>query len=58
MKLAMRLTMKGLIRALQGRAHDLAEDLERRQIRNGPERLVRPTRASVTRGGTDGVRRD
>lgn len=58
MKLSVKLTMQGLIRALRARAHDLAEDVERGQVEARPKRPARPARPRASRGGGDGIRRD
>ena len=55
MKLTVRLTMEGLIRALKGRAHDLAEALEQGQARQRRAKPVR--RRAGQRGGAHGIRR-
>lgn len=55
MKLSVRLTMQGLIRALQGRGHDLAEALEGRRGRSAL--AGRQPRPPKRRGGKNGVGR-
>jgi len=55
LKLAVRLTMQGLIRALRAKAHDLAEDIEQGQAEARPQR---PARQRESRGEVNGVRRD
>ncbi|WP_158553215.1 MULTISPECIES: hypothetical protein [Mesorhizobium] len=55
MKLAVKLTMQGLIRALRAKAHDLAEDLEQGQADARPQR---PARQRESRGDVNGIRRD
>lgn len=54
MKLGVKLTLQGLIRALQVRVHDLAEDLEQGQA---APRQGRPEQRRLTRGGADDIRR-
>ncbi|MGC4025154.1 MAG: hypothetical protein QM744_08350 [Mesorhizobium sp.] len=55
MKLAVKLTIQGLIRALRAKAHDLAEDLEQGQAEARPQRQARQRES---RGEVNGIRRD
>ncbi|MCO5063119.1 MAG: hypothetical protein M9924_01755 [Rhizobiaceae bacterium] len=57
MKLAAKLTVQGLIRALRARVHGLAEDVERGQVRAGAKKAVRPGNPRTGKGENDGVRR-
>ncbi|MBX3597052.1 MAG: hypothetical protein KF874_05705 [Rhizobiaceae bacterium] len=50
MKLSVKLTMQGLIRALRGYGHDLAEDIEQGQVQVKPQKRER----AAARGGADG----
>lgn len=57
MKLAARLTMEGLIRALRAKGHDIADAVEHRRRRPDavqPRAARKPKRMT---GGTDGVGR-
>jgi len=55
LKLSVKLTMQGLIRALRAKAHDLAEDIEQGQAEARPQK---PARKREGRGGVNGIRRD
>lgn len=55
MKLSVKLTMQGLIRALQGRGHDLAEEVERGRR---PVAIGRPApRPARVKGGRNAIGR-
>lgn len=57
MKLSVRLSTQSLLRMLRGKAHDLAERVERgRRIETTPNRRL-PRRNGGDRGGMNGVGR-